>query len=52
MFDMKTKSVLPILLASLMVGMPPNASACTIAVLTDTNHMLFCNNEDWSNQDL
>jgi len=23
--------------------------ACTIFVLTDTNHALFCNNEDWSN---
>jgi hypothetical protein len=23
--------------------------ACTIFVLTDTNHVLFCNNEDWSN---
>lgn len=22
--------------------------ACTIFVLTDTNHALFCNNEDWS----
>jgi hypothetical protein len=22
---------------------------CTIFVLTDTNHVLFCNNEDWSN---
>jgi hypothetical protein len=25
------------------------ARACTIFVLTDTNHALFCNNEDWSN---
>lgn len=24
------------------------AHACTIFVLTDTNHALFCNNEDWS----
>ena len=23
--------------------------ACTIFVLTDTNRVLFCNNEDWSN---
>ena len=23
--------------------------ACTILVLTDTNRVLFCNNEDWSN---
>jgi hypothetical protein len=25
------------------------ARACTIFVLTDANHALFCNNEDWSN---
>lgn len=25
------------------------AHACTIFVLTDTNHSLFCNNEDWAN---
>ena len=25
------------------------AEACTIFVLTDTNRVLFCNNEDWSN---
>jgi hypothetical protein len=24
-------------------------NACTVFVLTDTNHVLFCNNEDWSN---
>ena len=24
------------------------STACTIFVLTDTNHALFCNNEDWS----
>jgi hypothetical protein len=27
-----------------------SARACTIFVLTDTNHALFCNNEDWSNK--
>ena len=27
----------------------PRADACTIFVLTDTNHAIFCNNEDWSN---
>jgi hypothetical protein len=25
------------------------ARACTIFILTDTNRVLFCNNEDWSN---
>ena len=27
----------------------PLTRACTIFVLTDTNRVLFCNNEDWSN---
>src|SRR6516162_9830106 len=27
-----------------------SSRACTIFVLTDTNHALFCNNEDWSNK--
>jgi hypothetical protein len=26
-----------------------SAQACTIFVLTDTNRVLFCNNEDWAN---
>src|SRR5262245_30333922 len=26
-----------------------SAYPCTIFLLTDTNHVLFCNNEDWSN---
>jgi penicillin V acylase-like amidase (Ntn superfamily) len=26
----------------------PPAKACTIFVLTDSSHALFCNNEDWS----
>lgn len=28
---------------------PSPVQACTIFVLTDTNQVLFCNNEDWSN---
>ncbi len=27
----------------------PEAQACTIFILTETNRVLFCNNEDWSN---
>jgi hypothetical protein len=34
--------------ATLAFTAPP-ARACTIFVLTDANHALFCNNEDWSN---
>jgi hypothetical protein len=34
--------------ATLALAAPP-ARACTIFVLTDANHALFCNNEDWSN---
>ena len=33
--------------AALLAG--GTARACTIFVLTGTNHTLFCNNEDWSN---
>ena len=51
---------------SLLAGLPPPVlaliaaglhlvcapvQACTIFVLSDTNHALFCNNEDWSEAD-
>ena len=36
------------ILTSLCVVLVSSASACTIFVLTDTNHALFCNNEDWT----
>src|SRR5258707_413099 len=39
---------LPRSLALLLAGLCCLPSrACTIFVLTDTNHALFCNNEDW-----
>jgi hypothetical protein len=37
-----------IALAFLSIGLLP-VLACSIFVLTDTNQVLFCNNEDWSN---
>lgn len=37
-------------LALLLTNAPP-ADACTIAVLTDGERVLFANNEDWSNPD-
>lgn len=38
---------LAVALAALLSG-PVSAAACTIVVLTDGQHVLFCNNEDWS----
>jgi len=37
-------------LAAAVWGVPPvPVQACTVLVLTDTNRVLFCDNEDWSN---
>src|ERR1051325_11148848 len=36
-----------IALALILLASRP-VQACTIFVLTDTNRVLFCNNEDWS----
>ena len=49
---MKTKLLVPTLLATLAIFAVPNADACTIFVLTDAKRALFCNNEDWSNPKL
>ncbi len=35
--------------ACVMAGSARDATACTIAVLTDGKQAFFCNNEDWSN---
>lgn len=45
---MNAKRLVPILLAALAITVQ-NAAACTIFVLTDSQRVLFCNNEDWSN---
>jgi hypothetical protein len=37
------------LVLGLMWFVAVSAQACTIFVLTDTNRVLFCNNEDWAN---
>ena len=36
------------LFLALLSLVPAHLHACTIFVLTDTNRVLFCNNEDWS----
>src|SRR5262245_49989976 len=45
----QTRSVkLALILAfSGLLSLPVHS--CTIFLLTDTDHVLFCNNEDWSN---
>ena len=43
-----TLGVLAILVQVVLAFAAPPARDCTTFVLTDTNHALFCNNEDWS----
>ena len=45
---MKSVLLMAFVLSGLVIASLP-AHACTIFVLTDTNHALFCNNEDWNN---
>jgi len=44
--DSKVKELVILASATLALVAPP-AHACTIFVLTDARHTLFCNNEDW-----
>lgn len=43
----KWKALLCIFVVAFLIL--PAVNACTIFVLVDSNHALFCNNEDWSN---
>jgi hypothetical protein len=41
-------AVLAIGIVAMLAFAAPPARACTVFVLTDATHALFCNNEDWS----
>jgi hypothetical protein len=48
--EFSMKHVCPSFIAWVLICLvPATIRACTIFILTDSEHALFCNNEDWSN---